>query len=87
MSFARRLTHSLALHVKNYAFSRTYTNTVVKPLQNIKAELKISDKCVERLKKVTKDSPAFLRVAVEGGGCSGFQYKFDLDSTINDDDK
>jgi iron-sulfur cluster insertion protein len=27
-----------------------------------------------------------LRVAVSGGGCSGFQYGFSLDSTTNSDD-
>ena len=28
----------------------------------------------------------FLRVAVEGGGCSGFSYKFDFAEAANDDD-
>ncbi len=27
-----------------------------------------------------------LRVAVLGGGCSGFQYKFDLETATSDDD-
>lgn len=27
-----------------------------------------------------------MRVAILGGGCSGFQYKFDFDRTINEDD-
>ncbi|VDM48092.1 unnamed protein product [Toxocara canis] len=28
----------------------------------------------------------FLRVSVDGGGCSGFEYKMKLDHTYNDDD-
>lgn len=30
--------------------------------------------------------PAILRLAVDGGGCSGFQYKFELADTVADDD-
>lgn len=71
----------------NPIFQRTFVNAVVKPLENVKSEIKITDKCVEKLKNITKGPNDFLRVIVEGGGCSGFQYKFDLDSKLNDDDK
>ena len=31
-------------------------------------------------------TPSVLRVSVEGGGCSGFQYKFDIDRAAAVDD-
>ncbi|TAD88447.1 MAG: iron-sulfur cluster insertion protein ErpA [Alphaproteobacteria bacterium] len=30
---------------------------------------------------------AMMRIAVSGGGCSGFQYGFSIDDTANDDDR
>lgn len=58
------------------------TEAAIKPAD----DLIISDSCVKRLKEIANDG-ACLRVTVEGGGCSGFQYKFDLDSNIQEDDR
>ena len=45
------------------------------------AQFKIKDIIAE------ENNPALkLRVFVQGGGCSGFQYGFTLDDTVNDDD-
>ena len=49
--------------------------------------ISISDNCVQKLKQLCGDDDNFLRVCVESGGCSGFQYKFDLDTKLADDDK
>ena len=33
-----------------------------------------------------QDAPAILRLSVEGGGCSGFQYKFGLADSVDGED-
>jgi iron-sulfur cluster assembly accessory protein len=40
----------------------------------------VSERAAKRIGEILKGEPAgtMLRVSVEGGGCSGFQYKFDL---------
>jgi iron-sulfur cluster assembly accessory protein len=48
----------------------------------------VSDRAVRRIGEILKGEPpgAMLRVSVEGGGCSGFQYKFDIDRERAADD-
>jgi len=47
------------------------------------SELNLSDSCVRRLQTILKDQSENLRVFVEGGGCSGFQYRFTVESNNN----
>lgn len=61
------------------------TSPQVHLAESAKNQLKLSDSCVNRLKEICHDG-SFLRVVVEGGGCSGFQYKLEMDQTINKDD-
>lgn len=48
----------------------------------------VTDACFARVAKLlaTESEKDALRVSVEGGGCSGFSYKFDLVSGTNSDD-
>ena len=51
-------------------------------------QVTLSDNAAKRIGEILKTEPdgAMLRVSVEGGGCSGFQYKFDMDSAQAADD-
>ena len=48
----------------------------------------LSPSAAKRLARLAEieGHPVMLRVAVEGGGCSGFQYQMDLVQTAEDDD-
>lgn len=47
---------------------------------------KVTDRAYERLAEIgAADQGQALRVAVEGGGCSGFQYEIKLDTPAEDD--
>ncbi len=52
------------------------------------ANITLSPAAARRLHAIsdTEGHPVMLRVAVDGGGCSGFQYRFDLVQTAEPDD-
>lgn len=51
-------------------------------------DLTLSAAAAERLKAISdaQGKPIMLRIAVEGGGCSGFQYQLDLVDAAEPDD-
>ena len=48
----------------------------------------ISERAARRIGEILKveGDGAMLRISVEGGGCSGFQYKFDMERAKASDD-
>ena len=48
----------------------------------------VSQRAARKIGEILKAEPpgTMLRVSVEGGGCSGFQYKFDIERDRADDD-
>jgi iron-sulfur cluster assembly accessory protein len=52
------------------------------------ASVTVSVRAARRISEILKTEPAgsMLRVSVEGGGCSGFQYKFGVEMARADDD-
>ncbi len=52
------------------------------------AEVELTERAARRILTVLKDEPegAALRISVNGGGCSGFQYAFDITRERNADD-
>ncbi len=50
--------------------------------------VKVSERALRRIGEILSSEPpgTMLRVSVEGGGCSGFQYKFDMEREQAADD-
>ncbi|HRH66299.1 MAG TPA: iron-sulfur cluster assembly accessory protein [Bacteroidia bacterium] len=48
---------------------------------------KAKSKAIELMEAENKTEGAFIRVGVEGGGCSGLTYKLEFDTVTRPDDK
>ena len=51
-------------------------------------EIKFTDKALKQIDTLLskKDKGSFFRIAIKGGGCSGFQYEFTFDNSKSDED-
>lgn len=66
------------------SLKRTYvTSASIK--SNEPPNLKLTENCIKRVKEICNEN-TFLRITVDGGGCSGFQYKFEIDDKTTEDD-
>ena len=56
--------------------------------QAIATDVTMTDRAAGRIGEILRSEPsgAMLRLSVLGGGCSGFQYKFDVERAKGDDD-
>ena len=68
-------------------------NAIAEPIQNavddMPPPLVFTDSAADKVKQLVDEegNPDLkLRVFVQGGGCSGFQYGFTFDEVINEDD-
>ena len=51
-------------------------------------EIKFTDKALKQIDNLLakKEKGSFFRIAIKGGGCSGFQYDFSFDKLMEKDD-
>ena len=51
-------------------------------------EINFSKRAVEKINQLISKKPAgtFFRIAVKGGGCSGFKYDFSFDNKMDQND-
>ena len=51
-------------------------------------EIKFTDNALKQIQNLLsqKDEGSFFRIAIKGGGCSGFQYEFTFEQSKNEDD-
>jgi iron-sulfur cluster assembly accessory protein len=68
--------------------SLTFNNETIATADAMHNEIILTDRAASRIGEIlaTEPSGSMLRISVNGGGCSGFQYEFDVAKDRADDD-
>jgi iron-sulfur cluster assembly accessory protein len=80
---------TLAAGALNYPVSSVAIGAVsMTPIYGAQMTVIVTERAAQKIGEILRREPAgtMLRVSVEGGGCSGFQYKFDTERAKADDD-
>ncbi|XP_077477271.1 iron-sulfur cluster assembly 2 homolog, mitochondrial isoform X3 [Stigmatopora argus] len=66
--------------------NRPFSDASTQQIPDDDDKVNLTQSCVKRLSEIMEKGE-YLRIRVEGGGCSGFQYKFLVDANTNEDDR
>ena len=82
-------THHLPVRKPNPIYNTSlvrFSNVPTVDNSDTNIKILIKDSYVTRYHQVVTDPSEFIRLSVEGGGCSGFQYEFKIGSKLEEDD-
>jgi iron-sulfur cluster assembly accessory protein len=79
---------AVALNYRGDAVAIGPILTILRLERIMTVDVKVTERAALRIGEILRKEPAgtMLRVSVEGGGCSGFQYKFDTERAKAEDD-
>ena len=77
------------LSSQRVAYTALFSGSPGSPMLGVMSDVILTASAAKRINAILAKQPekSYLRISVEGGGCSGFSYKFDLDDTSNPDDR
>ncbi|OMO68368.1 FeS cluster biogenesis [Corchorus olitorius] len=82
--------HKLLSSSSSSALHEASSESAPSPAPSLDA-IHLTDNCVKRMKELQSSEESseekMLRLSVETGGCSGFQYVFNLDDKTNPEDR
>ncbi|PSR98511.1 Iron-sulfur assembly protein IscA-like [Actinidia chinensis var. chinensis] len=95
-SLMHRITPLFAARIRqNHRLLTSYSSALLEPPSPSPSPsldaIHMTENCVQKMKELQVDEASakkkLLRLSIEAGGCSGFQYTFSLDDKTNADDR